>query len=203
MLATNPQSRLKAHRPGREQGLAAVEFALIAVVFFTLVFGVIELARVIFVFNTLQEVTRRAASGAASTNFRDTGAVDRVRQRSVFRSSSGPLLLADPVTDQDIRIDYMALVASGGALTMTPIATASLPTCAAENRKMCLADPNSASCIRFVRVQVCDHRNASACDPIKYKPFVSLINLPINIPTSTAIVPAETLGFVPGTVTCP
>jgi hypothetical protein len=203
MLATNSSPRPQQPRPAPQQGLAAVEFGLIAVVFFTLVFGAIELARIIYVINTLQEVTRRAASGAASTSFRDIGKLDSVRYKAIFRDTAGPLLLADPVTDQDIRVDYMALVANAGALTMTPIATGALPACAAENRKICLTNPNSASCIRFVRARVCDHNNVAACDPVKYKPFVSLVQLALDLPPSTAIVQAETLGFIPGTTACP
>nr|WP_305907145.1 TadE family protein [Methylomarinum sp. Ch1-1]MDP4519872.1 pilus assembly protein [Methylomarinum sp. Ch1-1] len=48
-----------------QRGASMVEFALIALVFFTLIFGIIEFARVMFVYNTLVEATRRGARVAA------------------------------------------------------------------------------------------------------------------------------------------
>ncbi|UUZ47579.1 pilus assembly protein [Massilia sp. B-10] len=55
--------------PGRSRGAIAVEFSLTALLFFTLIFGALEFARVMYIHNTLQEVTRRAA--------RNDGALDR------------------------------------------------------------------------------------------------------------------------------
>ena len=46
----------------RQRGVAAVEFALGSLLFFTFVFGVIELARALYVYSTMVEVTRRAAA---------------------------------------------------------------------------------------------------------------------------------------------
>lgn len=44
-----------------QAGAAMVEFAIVAWVFFLLLFGVIEFARLLFTFNTLTEVVRRGA----------------------------------------------------------------------------------------------------------------------------------------------
>ncbi len=44
-----------------QEGTTAVEFALIAALFFTLLLGVIEVSRALFVWNTLTEATRRGA----------------------------------------------------------------------------------------------------------------------------------------------
>ncbi len=48
-----------------QQGLVTVEFALIGLLFLTLVFGIIETARSMFVMNTIDEATRRGARVAA------------------------------------------------------------------------------------------------------------------------------------------
>jgi hypothetical protein len=48
-----------------QKGAAMVEFALIALLFFILLFGIIEFARAMFVYNTLVEATRRGARTAA------------------------------------------------------------------------------------------------------------------------------------------
>lgn len=51
------------HRPlgTRQSGLVTVEFALIGSLFFIILFGIIEFGRLLFTWNTLEEVTRRAA----------------------------------------------------------------------------------------------------------------------------------------------
>ena len=47
-----------------QRGAAAVEFAIIAMLLFTVLFGIIEFGRLFYVINTVQEVTRRAAREA-------------------------------------------------------------------------------------------------------------------------------------------
>jgi hypothetical protein len=49
----------------REQGLFTVEFAIAATALFIVMFAVIELARIIWVWNTVDEATRRGARVAA------------------------------------------------------------------------------------------------------------------------------------------
>ncbi len=49
----------------RQQGLSTVEFAIVAVVLFMLIFGVIEVGRAFFVASALDEATRRGARMAA------------------------------------------------------------------------------------------------------------------------------------------
>src|SRR5262245_25345431 len=49
----------------RQRGLATVEFAIVGATFFLLLFGVLEFGRALFVWNTLNEVTRRGARVAA------------------------------------------------------------------------------------------------------------------------------------------
>jgi len=50
-----------ARNPSRQRGAAAVEFALLAGFLFTLLFGVIEMSRVLFYWNTATEATRLGA----------------------------------------------------------------------------------------------------------------------------------------------
>lgn len=182
-----------------QRGMAAVEFSLVAVVFFTLVFGVIEFARLMFLFNTLPEVTNRAASAAANTDFTNPAQMDRVRWRAIFRDSAGGLALMNELTDQSIRIDYLAVTRSiDGTLTMTPIPDGSLPASPSENRKVCLVDPNSPTCIRIVRVRVCEASNPTDCVPVHFQSLISIIHLSLALPTSTTLVKAQSLGLLPG-----
>jgi hypothetical protein len=191
-------------RRSAQAGVVAVEFALILVMFFALVFGAIELARAMYVFNTLQESTRSAASMASNTDFRDDSAKDLLRQKAIFRSSSGELMLGYPVTEKYLRIDYLASVRNAdGTLALTPIPTTSLPTCPARNRVTCMSNPNDASCIRFVRVRVCDPSSTDSCAPVQYKTLFPFVDLPVTIPTSTTIVTAGSLGYDVGDIPCP
>ena len=190
--------------PNSQRGVFAVEFALVLLLLLTLTYSVVELARAMYMFNTLQESTRRAASGAAQTDFRNEADKDSVRQDAIFRGSAGTLAVGDPITDAHIRIDYLALTRNAdGSLALSPIATSSMPSCPARNRIICMSDPNSASCIRFVRARVCDPSNTGTCNAVQYKPLMPLVDLPINLPRSETIVTAGSLGFVAGATPCP
>ena len=179
------------------------EFALSVAVFFGVLFFVIELARALYLSNTLQEATRRAAYAAAVSDFSDTAVMNSVRQDAVLRDSRGALMLGEPVTDAHIRIDYLSLArASNGSMTLTPIAAADLPACPARARINCAANPNGASCIRFVRVRVCSPAGGD-CDPVPYQPILPLTGLGYALPVSTTITKAESLGFQPGSSLCP
>lgn len=188
----------------RASGAYSVEFAIVVIVFLAFVFGIIEVARAMYVVNTLQEATRRAASAVARIDFRDQAAMDSARQRAIFRDSAGELVLGRPITDEHLRIDYLALVRSGnGSMTLTPIGASTMPPCPARNRLTCMANPNDPACIRFVRVRVCATDDTSQCKQVRYTPIVPLVDLPIDLPRSTTIAMAETLGFTPGMTPCP
>jgi Flp pilus assembly protein TadG len=201
MLETR-RSRPPPQRGKRRQiGATAVEFAILALVFFMIVFGVIEIARAMFVLNTIQEVTRRAAAEAASTNFTDTAAMAAVRQRAVFRESPGQLVLAAPITDEYVRIDYLALLRDvDGTLTLQSIADTSLPASPAANRQRCVSNPNDATCIRFVRARICDPGVTAGCTHAPFTPALPLVNLTFLLPDAVTIVPAQSLGHVLGTL---
>jgi hypothetical protein len=184
-------------RPRTAQaGTAAVEFALVAIVFFMLVYGILEVARVMYVFNTLQEVTRRAAAAAVNVYPTDTAAIAKLKQDAVFRTSPGELVLGPPVSDNHIRIDYLAY-------DLSVIPAGALPSCASVNQQICMANPHSASCIHFVEVRVCDPSNTSACVAVQSQGMFPLASLPVQLPTAPTISPVETLGYKQGVLPCP
>jgi hypothetical protein len=57
-----------ASRNYSQHGAAAVEFALIAMLFFTVLFGIVEMSRVLFYMNTVGEATRLGARLAVVCN---------------------------------------------------------------------------------------------------------------------------------------
>jgi Flp pilus assembly protein TadG len=186
----------------KQRGGAAVEFALVVIIFLTLIFGIMELARAMYICNTLQEVTRRAAALAANTDFSDTAAMQRVRERAIFRTAPGFLTFANPITDRHINIDYLAVTPNGASLVTAPIPKGSLPADPARNQEVCTGNPNDAACIRLVRVRIC-LPGGGGCDPVPYQSIVSLIPIPFPLPESTTIVTAETLGRPAGIAPAP
>jgi Flp pilus assembly protein TadG len=184
----------------RQAGSVAVEFALVAIVFFTVVFATLELARMEFLLNTLEEVTRRAAAAAANVDYRDTTALQKVQMDAVFRNSSGPLALGTPVTSDNVKIDYLSV--SKATWDVSHMST--LPACPAGNRLNCTTDPNADNCIRFVRARVCASMDSGGnCKTLPYQmvfPFLDLSGM--ELPSAETIVPAGTLGATAGAMPC-
>jgi hypothetical protein len=186
-----------ARRPpsASQRGTAAVEFALLASIFFTLVFGVMEVARILYVYNTLQEVTRRAAAAGAQVYPTDANGVAKVKQYAVFRNSPGELLLSSPVTDNYIRLSYLNH-------NLAVIPANSLPPNAEKNREICMKNPNADSCIRFVQAQVCKPDVPDACENATSTMLLPLVDLGVQLHKATTIVTVESLGYVPGSLPC-
>ena len=169
MLNSQKFPRIKT----RQRGAAAVEFGIIAIVFFTLLFGIIEFGRLFYLYNTVQEVTRRAAREAVVT-WKDQPSQDTVKSLALFGGTSLPF--GAEITANNINIEY--LTASGGI----PIPS---PSSAAENMSACESDPNG--CIALVRVSIV---NASYTPMVGWFAFLS-----VSMPPSTVTMPAESLGY--------
>jgi hypothetical protein len=187
-----------------QHGTFSVEFALVVLLLLILLFGMVELARLMYIYNALQDATRRAAALAAVTDWRDQAAMDLVRQNAVFRATPGELILGAPVTDSHVRIDYLAIVRdSTGKLAMSPIPSGEMPSCHARNRVTCAANPNDAHCIRMVRARICTPASGAACAPVYYASLFGLFPDTVRLPVATTVAPAETLGYEPGDAPCP
>jgi hypothetical protein len=162
-------------KPGSkgQRGTAAVEFALIAMVFFTLLLGIIEFGRVLYVWNTVQEVTRHAAREAVVSWENEA---ETIKSLALFGGASLPA--GAEITVDNINIEYLNL--SGGVIT-------NLPDDATANVQAC-ADKDPVSCIAFVRVSL----------QATYVPMIGLFTfLSIDLPASTVVMPAESLGYTP------
>lgn len=182
-----------------QRGVFVVEFALIVLAFFAFVFAIMELARALYMVNMLHEVTRRAGDAAAKGDFSNADTMATIRKSAVLDDTSGRLALGQPVTYEHVRIDYLSIARdASGSMTLNPIASGSLPANPTRNRINCTASAHSASCIRLVRVRICDPDYAASCEAVRYQPMFPLISLSFDLPRATTIVPAETLGYVPG-----
>lgn len=200
MSHAKPAAAKPLRQRTRQAGLAAVEFGIVMFVFLSLLFGVLEITRAMYLFNTLQEVTRHAASLAVNSDFSDPGAMNTVRQNALFRNTSGMLALGDPVSDAHVQIEYLWIPRTGTSLSMEVISPGMMPSNPARNKVNCAADLNSNNCIRLVRVRVCVPNGAGQCDRIPYKLLFPMVELPLTLPAATTIRPAQTLGFTDGMV---
>jgi hypothetical protein len=184
--------------PRSQRGTAAVEFALIAVVFFMVLLGILEFGRMMYVWNTAQEVTRRAAREAVVRDF-SAAEIALIQRDSIFQSgTSGTVSLPATVeiTNTTVRLVYLTVDAGGNTVA---ILAANMPSDPADNISACGdAARMFISCIRFV--QACIAADDTCASSIPYQPMVVMlgnlgINLAINIPASTVVMPAESLGF--------
>jgi Flp pilus assembly protein TadG len=79
-----------ASRP-RQRGVAAVEFALVSALFFTLLIGIMEMGRVFFYWNSAAEVTRLGARIAVVCDLNDADI--KTRMQAIL-----PILAANQIT---------------------------------------------------------------------------------------------------------
>ena len=68
-----------------QRGLATVEFAIVGALFFMVLFGVLEVARTMYVWNSLTEATRRGARIATVCPIQHTA----IRRIAVFDDATG------------------------------------------------------------------------------------------------------------------
>jgi Flp pilus assembly protein TadG len=92
----------------KQDGFSTVEFALVAAVLFTMIFGVIEVARAFFVSSALDEATRRGARMAAVCPINDAA----IYQAAAFDNAVIPDLDAG-----DITVEYLT---DAGAVVNNP-----------------------------------------------------------------------------------
>lgn len=174
---------------------------MIFLIFLMFVFGVLELARIMYVFNTVQEVTRVAANRAATADFSDSAALEDIRRAAVFDRVGGKLPAASMITADHVTIDYLSLQNdASGNMRMVPISSGAKPACPARNKLICTANMASPSCIRLVRVRICESR--TNCEPLPHAPGFPFFPVLINVPMATTIVRAQSLGYTHGMELC-
>jgi len=157
----------------KQQGLATVEFAIVATLLMVLLLGVIEFARLVFVWNTGTEMTRRGARVAAVCPVNDPA----IQNIAVFNDdgTSGPSALLSGMSTADVRVDYLD---AGG----NPV------DCSSCNCDDSCGDAPFVS-IKYVHVSIENYQHTL---------LVPLFNVTIPIPPFETTLPRESLGVVPG-----
>jgi len=93
-----------------QQGTTVVEFAIVGVVFFTVMFALIDFSRIFFSLAALDESTRRGARIAAVCPVNDP----EINQVALF-SGLVPTLAASDIVVDYLNVDGDSLAAPGGA----------------------------------------------------------------------------------------
>ncbi|MFZ4876999.1 TadE/TadG family type IV pilus assembly protein [Janthinobacterium sp. Mn2066] len=195
-------------RQRRQGGVFAVEFAMLALLFFIFLFAMLEVARAVYLWNMVHEVTRRAARGAAVADFSNAAALQAVREQAILRAGPGRLPLGGAINDAYVRIEYLSQGASGSSPAPLPISV--LPGCPQRNRINCLNDPHGASCIRFVRARLCLPGGGGQCERVPYRPILPMLGMmfpsgpqAMRLPSGSTVAVAESLGYHENAGFCP
>jgi hypothetical protein len=175
-------------------GVSTVEFAIIALVFFTIVFGLIEFARLFFTTNTLTEMTRRGARLATVCYPTAT----KITQATLFNnlnSTSTTAAFVPSLSASNVRVRY--LDASGNDICSL---AAAVPD----------ASPTSIpetvfNSIRFVKVQIIDYTHNFIFPPFTIPLGTTNTDLCTGIEHrvySETVLPREALGVVCANTAC-
>jgi len=146
-------------------GMTTVEFAIVAVVLFTMIFAVFEVGRGFYVYAMLDEVTRRGARVAAVCPINDSA----IPQLAVFNASgdASSSNLVNELTPANVQIDYLD---ANGNVVGTP------------------TTPEGFIQIRYVRARIVGYNHTVAV------PFLTSFTN-IQMPAFDAILPRESLGI--------
>lgn len=87
----------------RQRGVTTVEFAIVGSVLFTLLFGVIEFGRALFVANALVESTRRGARTAAVCPVGDPWPA----QVAILANAGGASRISPDLTTANVEVSYL------------------------------------------------------------------------------------------------
>src|SRR5512132_2131000 len=141
-----------------QRGAATVEFALL---------GIMEFGRIMYIWNTTQEVTRHAAREAVVRDF--TSQTGAIKRESIFQGgTSGTVNLPAGVeiTNATVRLVYLTVDAGGNTVAIT---AGNMPADPADNISACNdAGRVFISCIRFV--QACIAVDDTCASSIPYQP---------------------------------
>lgn len=191
----------------RQRGAAAVEFGIIAMLFFLLFLGIVEMGRFFYLYNTVQEVTRCAAREAVVNG----SCQDTIARRCLFRGDTttgraelvaGWEISHTDVNNTNVLIKYLNRYGQP-TTSQPPNSDTYIETC--QTCQACLDNPSSGDCtttcqdcVRYVdaSLQQCSTQGqTTTCSNVVYQPMFGLFRWSLGIPGSTVRMPAESLGY--------
>lgn len=149
----------------RMRGTYAVEFAIIGVVMFTLLFGVLEIGRLYFTVNALDEAVRRGARLASVCNISDPV----VLRRAIFNAATdaGTSQIISNLATTNLTLTYLDV---NGAQVANPGDLVSV---------------NGFRAVRYVQLSL---------QNFVFNLFIPGFGVPITLPVFRATLPRESLG---------
>ena len=147
------------------RGTYTVEFAFVGLLVFTLLFGVLEMGRLYFTVNALDEAARRGARLAAVCNISDPV----VLRRAIFNAApdAGTSQLISNLATTNLTLTYLD---ANGALVANPAD---------------LVSANGFRAIRYVQLSL---------QNFVFNLFIPGFGVPITLPAFRATLPRESLG---------
>jgi hypothetical protein len=102
--------------PGKQSGIALVEFAIVGAFAIMMIFTVLEIARAVFVVNALTEATRRGARMAAVCPINDPAIAQVATYNAPGAGNTSSIV--DQLDTTDFVLEYLDL---GGAVIGDPV----------------------------------------------------------------------------------
>jgi hypothetical protein len=149
----------------RQKGTTTVEFAIIGMLFFIILFGIVEMGRALFVWNGLADITRRAARIAAVCPPNNTSVARAAIYNAADDGSTSSVISGlDPA---DVKIEYLSS-------TLVPVPN---------------PDTTGFSTVKYVRASI-DTSDTGYTHQLLIPPT----NIKLTPPDFATTVPAESLG---------
>lgn len=147
------------------RGAYTVEFAIVGLLVFTLLFGVVEMGRLYFTVNALDEAVRRGTRLAAVCDVSDPV----ILRRAIFNAASdaGTSQLIGSLATTNLTLRYLD---ANGALVANPTDT---------------SGSNGFRAIRYVQLSL---------QNFVFNLFIPGFGVPITLPAFKATLPRESLG---------
>jgi Flp pilus assembly protein TadG len=181
----------------RQRGAALVEFAIIAAVFFMLLFGIIEVGRAFYIHNGLQEAVRRGARVAAVCPVTADG-IRFVKHVTIYKtpdSTNTPLL---GLSENNIRVKYydsdMALLATDTDASTFPASVSDEEYDDIAFVEVSLAPQNSADAYRHTWIIPFFYRTFAVAPMITVLPSESLGRISRANPVTKRCCPGNNYG---------
>lgn len=179
------------------RGGTAVEFALTLPIFLMFMLGLFEVARAVYLWNALSDVTRNAARAAAMVDAANSGALAALGDQAAMAARAGGMALGSSGLDGRILITHL-----NGKLERVD----ALPGCPSRNIINCNNEPNGNTCVRFVQARLCAPGSGPECARASYKLLFrnAYLDWKFDYPTFATVTPAGSLGRQSGvTEVCP
>jgi len=170
-----------ASRPSlkRQSGAAIVEFAIIGALLLAFIYAIFEFGRMMFIYNTMQEISRRGAREATVRWVSDSATIKNVALFGASTLPGGP-----EITSSNVFIRYLR---ANGVDEVTAV-----PLDAGDNMSACADALRTSECITYVEVSV---KNVEF-KPLIFRAGSVTTTQPVNaMPQATTVVYAESLGF--------